>query len=164
MNRRLLLTGLVAFTGLAAVACKKKPAAASPAEAAFLVENGKKPGVITLPDGLQYKILASGPATGVKPGPEDEVKVHYEGKLINGEVFDSSYDRGQPAVFGVKILVPAWVEALQMMRPGDMWELYVPAKLGYGDMGQGPIPPGATLIFKMELLDVLTHAAPHALV
>ena len=168
MNRRLLLTGLaaltaVSLTGLAA--CKKKPAAAGPEQAAFLVENGKKPGVQTLPDGLQYKVLSAGPVTGFHPGKQDEVKVHYEGKLIDGKVFDSSYESGSPAVFVVGNLIPAWVEALQMMRPGDVWELYVPAALGYGDEGAGgQIPGGATLIFKMELLDILSHAAPRALV
>jgi len=161
MDRRLLLTGLVTLAALAA--CKKAPVKADPAQAAFLVENGKKPDVVTRPSGLQYKVLTSGPATGVHPGPEDEVKVHYEGKLINGAVFDSSYERGAPSIFTAGSLVPAWVEALQLMRPGDAWELYVPASLGYGDQGAGDkIPPGATLIFKMELLDVLDHPAPRA--
>lgn len=158
MDRRLLLTGLATLTALAA--CKKPAPKIDPAQAAFLVENGKKPGVVTRPSGLQYKVLTAGAATGPHPAPQDEVNVHYEGKLLNGEVFDSSYERGVPSTFTVGMLVPGWVEALQLMRPGDAWELYVPAALGYGESGQGPIPPGATLIFKMELLGVLPHAAP----
>lgn len=123
---------------------------------AFLSKNASEPGVKTLPDGLQYKVVRSGPAGGRTPGPRDEVKVHYEGKLITGQIFDSSYQRGTPAAFPLQGLIPAWVEALQMMRPGDEWMLYVPAKLGYGDAGAGgAIPPGAVLIFRIELLDVL---------
>jgi peptidylprolyl isomerase/FKBP-type peptidyl-prolyl cis-trans isomerase FklB len=124
--------------------------------ASFLAQNAKAPGVQTLPDGLQYKVVRSGPATGPKPGPNDEVKVHYEGKLQStGKVFDSSYARGVPAAFPLQGLIPAWIEALQMMRPGDEWLLYVPATLGYGDEGAGEIPPGAVLIFRIELIGVL---------
>jgi FKBP-type peptidyl-prolyl cis-trans isomerase len=172
MDRRHLLLGLAA---LSLAACKKKaPAQAiNPADAQFLVDNGKKPDVKTTASGLQYKVLRAGPADGPHPGLNDEVKVNYEGRLIPtkdasgkdvpGMVFDSSYDRGQPAIFTVGMLVPGWVEALQLMRPGDMWELYIPAKLGYGDEGAGgAIPPGATLVFKMELLDLMQHPAAPA--
>jgi FKBP-type peptidyl-prolyl cis-trans isomerase len=135
------------------------PAAAddkgSPESQAFLAKTAKEPGVVTLPSGLMYKIVHSGPATGMKPHLNDEVKVMYEGKLINGEVFDSSYERGQPVAMPLKHLVPAWQEALPLMRPGDEWILYVPSKLGYGAQGQGPIPPGAALIFRIELIDSL---------
>jgi FKBP-type peptidyl-prolyl cis-trans isomerase len=119
--------------------------------------NAKKPGVQVLPDGLQYQIVHSGPATGLKPKLNDEVKVNYEGKLIDGKVFDSSYERGQPAAMPLKGLVKGWQEALQMMRPGDEWILYVPPELGYGaeGAGGGQIPGGAALIFKIELIDVL---------
>ena len=127
----------------------------SAAAKAFLAKNAKAPGVVTLPDGLQYKIVTSGPAAGLKPHLNDEVKVNYEGKLIDGTVFDSSYERGQPAAMPLKNLVKAWQEALQLMRPGDVWMLYVPPELGYGAEGQGPIPPGAALIFKIELIDSL---------
>ena len=82
------------------------------------------------------------------------MKVNYEGKLLDGTVFDSSYQRGEPAVFGVTGLIPAWTEALQLMRPGDEWELYAPAELAYGDQGAGPIPPGSVLQFKIELIAV----------
>jgi FKBP-type peptidyl-prolyl cis-trans isomerase len=122
---------------------------------AFLAKNAKEPGVVTLPDGLQYKIVTSGPATGLKPHLQDEVKVNYEGKLIDGKVFDSSYERGQPYAAPLQNLVKGWQEALQLMRPGDVWMLYVPPELGYGAEGQGQIPPGAALIFKIELIDSL---------
>jgi peptidylprolyl isomerase/FKBP-type peptidyl-prolyl cis-trans isomerase FklB len=98
---------------------------------------------------------ASGPATGLKPHLQDEVKVNYEGKLIDGTVFDSSYERGQPYAAPLNNLVKGWQEALQLMRPGDVWMLYVPPELGYGADGQGKIPPGAALIFKIELIDSL---------
>jgi FKBP-type peptidyl-prolyl cis-trans isomerase len=127
----------------------------SAASKAFLAKNAKEPGVVVLPDGLQYKIVSSGAATGLKPHINDEVKVNYEGKLIDGTVFDSSYERGQPAAMPLKGLVKAWQEALQKMKPGDVWMLYVPPELGYGAEGQGPIPPGAALIFKIELIDFL---------
>jgi FKBP-type peptidyl-prolyl cis-trans isomerase len=131
------------------------PAPQSAEVKAFLAKTAKEPGVVTLPDGLEYKIVHSGPATGLKPHLNDEVKVMYEGKLVNGMVFDSSYDRGQPAAMPLKGLIPAWQEALQLMRPGDEWILYVPPELGYGAQGQGPIPPGAALIFRIELIDAL---------
>ena len=129
--------------------------AGTPEAQAFMAKTAKEPGVVTLPDGLEYKIVHSGPTTGMKPHLQDEVKIMYEGKLIDGTVFDSSYERGQPAAFPLKQLVPAWQEALPMMRPGDEWILYVPPELGYGAEGQGPIPPGAALIFKIELIDSL---------
>lgn len=163
MLRRSLLAAAAA---LAMAACQPKsggqaggegPQAGdqSKASAAFLAKNAKEPGVVTLPDGLQYKIVTSGPATGNKPHLGDEVKVNYEGKLIDGTVFDSSYERGQPASMPLKGLVKAWQEVLPMMRPGDVWMLYVPPELGYGADGQGPIPPNAALIFKIELIDFL---------
>lgn len=153
-----LLLSLVALLTLAACA----PAGAQTndkalAEAdAFMAKNATAEGVKTLPDGLQYKILASGPETGAHPGPSDTVKVNYEGKLISGKVFDSTTgEGGRPVLFQVDQLVPAWTEALQMMRPGDSWMLYVPPKLGYGDKSAGPIPPNSVLIFKMDLIAVL---------
>jgi len=132
-------------------------AAESPEAKAFLANNARQPGVHVLPDGLQYKVVSSGPATGNKPHINDEVKVNYEGRLIDGKVFDSSYERGQPAAMPLSRLVKAWQEALQMMRPGDVWMLYVPPELGYGAQGSGDgqIPGGAVLIFKIELIDFL---------
>ncbi len=147
----LLFTALLAVTGCARAA----PEAAAPS-AAFLAKNATAPGVKVTPSGLQYKVLTSGPADGVPPGPTDEVKVNYEGKLIDGTTFDSSYDRGEPAVLSVDRVIPAWTEALQMMKPGDTWMIYVPAVLGYGDegAGEGKIPGGAALVFKIELISV----------
>lgn len=144
---------------LALTACSKSQIAAAPNPAAdgqaFLSKNAHAPGVVVTKDGLQYRILHSGPATGLKPKLADEVKVNYEAKLLDGQVVDSSYDRGQPAVMTVRDLVPGWQEALQLMRPGDEWLIYLPAKLGYGDKGAGPIPPGSVLMFKLDLIDVL---------
>jgi peptidylprolyl isomerase/FKBP-type peptidyl-prolyl cis-trans isomerase FklB len=126
------------------------------AESTALLERNKaEPGVVTTATGLQYKVVRSGPEGGYRPRPGDAVKVHYEGRLPSGEVFDSSYESGAPAVFTVGQLVPGWNQALQLMKPGDEWLLTVPPNLGYGDEGAGPIPGGAVLIFKMELLDVL---------
>lgn len=121
---------------------------------AFLAENAKKPGVISLASGLQYKILKAG--NGRKPGRTDQVRCHYEGTFTNGMVFDSSYKRGEPAVFGVNQVIAGWTEALQLMGEGSEWELYIPYNLAYGEAGaHGAIPPYAALIFKVELIAVL---------
>ncbi len=121
---------------------------------AFLKANALKEGVKVLPSGLQYKILRDG--TGRRPGPADKVKCHYEGTFVSGEKFDSSYDRNQPAVFGVNQVIAGWTEALQLMSEGSEWELYIPYNLGYGEAGaQGAIPPYAALIFKVSLIEVL---------
>jgi FKBP-type peptidyl-prolyl cis-trans isomerase len=139
---------------LALAACHKPAPPAPDAGKAFLAQNAHADGVHVTPSGLQYRILRSGPASGLRPKPADEVKVNYEGKLLDGEVFDSSYQRGTPVVMTVRELVPGWVEALQLMRPGDEWLLYVPPSLGYGDRSAGPIPPNSVLVFKLELIDV----------
>ena len=119
----------------------------------FLTENGKKPGVVTLPSGLQYKVLR--PGKGKKPQSQDIVKVHYRGMLINGTEFDSSYRRGQPASFAVNRIIPGWTEALQLMEEGAKWQIYIPSKLAYGERGAGrEIGPNATLIFDVELLEI----------
>ena len=158
---RILMIGLVALSISACQGKAQSQAQAtpdqSPASKAFLAQNAKQPGVVVLPSGLQYKIVRSGPANGLKPQLTDEVKVHYEGKLENGTVFDSSYERGQPAAMPLKGLVQGWQEALQLMRPGDEWILYVPSDLGYGaeGAGGGEIPGGAARIFRIELIDVL---------
>lgn len=160
MLRRSALA-LISIVSLAACHAPKavvKPADES-ANAAFLAKNAKEPGVVTLPDGLQYKIVTSGPATGAHPKVEDEVKVNYEGKLLSGEVFDSSFARGVPAAFPLDGLIPGWVEALQLMRPGDEWILWTPPALGYGDETKGPIPGNSVLQFRIQLLGVLPHSA-----
>lgn len=119
----------------------------------FLAQNKTKSGVVTLPDGLQYKIVTEG--TGQKPGLNDRVTVDYEGHLVNGVVFDSSYQRGQPATFGVDAVIPGWTEALQLMPVGSTWELYIPSNLAYGEAGApGAIGPNEVLIFKVHLISI----------
>jgi len=120
---------------------------------AFLAANKTKEGVVTLPSGLQYKILKEG--TGPKPTPADSVVCNYRGTLIDGKEFDSSYKRGQPATFPVGQVIKGWTEALQLMPVGSKWQLFVPADLAYGDRGAGAdIGPGSTLIFEVELISI----------
>ncbi|MDH5527057.1 MAG: FKBP-type peptidyl-prolyl cis-trans isomerase [Nitrospirota bacterium] len=125
----------------------------SAAGAAFLAENKKKKGVETTDSGLQYRVITKG--KGKKPAATDRVTVHYKGTLIDGTEFDSSYGRGEPTTFPVNGVIPGWVEALQLMREGATWELYIPSELAYGPRGSGAmIPPNSTLVFKVELLKV----------
>ncbi|MBI5472235.1 MAG: FKBP-type peptidyl-prolyl cis-trans isomerase [Ignavibacteriae bacterium] len=120
---------------------------------AFLAANKTKEGVVTTASGLQYKVITMG--NGPKPKLEQTVTVNYRGSTIDGKEFDSSFKRGEPAVFGVGQVIPGWIEAIQLMPVGSKWELYIPAELAYGDRGAGEnIPPGATLIFEVELLSV----------
>lgn len=119
----------------------------------FLKENAGKEGVVTLPSGLQYKIITEG--TGAKPGLTDKVKVHYHGTLIDGTVFDSSVDRGEPISFPVNGVIAGWTEALQLMPVGSKWKLFIPYNLAYGEKGAGQkIGPFSTLVFEVELLDI----------
>ena len=118
----------------------------------FLAENTKKEGVITLPSGLQYKIIKNG--TGKTPVSTDKVKTHYKGTLIDGTIFDSSYDRGEAVVFGVTQVIKGWTEALQLMKEGGIWELYIPSDLAYGSRDMGKIKPFSTLIFTIELISI----------
>lgn len=121
---------------------------------AFLEENGKREGVITTESGLQYEVLTA--AIGQKPTPTNQVKVHYHGSLINGEVFDSSVQRGVPAEFGVTQVISGWVEGLQLMSKGSKYRFFIPSDLAYGDQGAGDaIAPGSALIFDVELIDIL---------
>ncbi len=150
-------------------ACKRAPvtdpavAAATLAEGqAFLAKNKTAPGVVTLPNGLQYKVVTSGPAEGHSPTPRDEVKVHYEGKLLNGTVFDSSFERGNPATFPLRGLIPAWIVAIPKMRPGDEWILWAPPNLAYGEEDKGPIPGNSVLEFRIQLIDFLPAPKPTA--
>ena len=123
------------------------------AGAAFLAENGTKEGVVTLPSGLQYKVLNEG--TGKSPAKEDTVTVNYRGTLIDGTEFDSSYKRGEPATFPVGGVIPGWTEALQLMKEGAKWQLFIPADLAYGERGAGPvIEPNSTLLFDVELISI----------
>ena len=139
---------------------EQEAAAAQMAEAnakageVFLTENGKRVEVKTLPSGLQYEVIKEG--DGAMPTADDQVEVHYTGKLIDGTVFDSSVDRGVPATFGVTQVIPGWVEALQLMKAGSTWRLFIPSQLAYGPRGAGDlIGPNATLIFDVELLKVI---------
>ena len=118
----------------------------------FLTENKKKEGIVTRPSGLQYEVVAKG--SGPSPKETDTVETHYRGTLIDGTEFDSSYDRGQPAVFPVDGVIPGWTEALQLMKVGDKWRIFVPPELAYGERGAGPIGPNATLVFEIELLSI----------
>ncbi len=147
----------IAAAALALAACKPSEEAAANlgAAQAFMAENAAKPGIKTLPSGVQYEVVKSGAATGVSPKTSDLIKVHYEGRLTTGEVFDSSYERGAPATMKLGDLIPAWIEALQTMKPGDEWMLYVPPEQGYGERGAGPIPPNSVLVFRIELIDIL---------
>lgn len=120
----------------------------------FLTENMSEEGVIELPSGLQYKVIEEG--DGDLPTPENQVKCHYHGTLIDGTVFDSSVERGEPAVFPVNAVIPGWVEALQLMPVGSKWRLFIPPELAYGEQGAGGvIGPNSTLIFDLELLEIV---------
>lgn len=120
---------------------------------AFLAENGKKDGVVTLPSGLQYQVLKEG--DGKKPSATDQVVCHYEGTLIDGTVFDSSYQRNQPATFGLNQVIAGWTEGVQLMQEGAKYRFFIPYNLAYGERGAGAqIPPFATLVFDVELIEV----------
>jgi FKBP-type peptidyl-prolyl cis-trans isomerase len=140
-------------TSASATATAPAAAAAEDPGAAFLAKNAKEPGVITTASGLQYKIIRSGPADGASPKMGDEVQVVYEGKLLDNKVFDSSTD-DNPASLEVGQLVPGWNEALQLMKPGDEWILFIPPSLGYGSEQKGPIPGNSVMIFRMKLLAI----------
>ena len=153
--RPALLSALLAF-GVVVSGCGHRQQTVNQDETHFLDTNKKQKGVVTLGDGLQYRVVASGPADGPHPDRGDEVKVDYTGSLLSGAVFDSTNAKGQPAVLKLDHLVPAWMEALPRMRPGDEWLIYAPPALGYGAGGQPPvIPPNSVLVFDVKLLGVL---------
>ena len=131
----------------------KKGAANQKVGEKFLAENKSKAGIITLPSGMQYQVMTAG--TGAKPASTDKVKVHYHGTLIDGTVFDSSVERGQPAEFGVTQVIQGWIEALQLMPVGSKWKLFIPSNLAYGPQGPPSIGPNQVLIFEVELLDIV---------
>jgi FKBP-type peptidyl-prolyl cis-trans isomerase FklB len=150
----LFATLLLLMTGCAS-SVKTKPAqkaAATPAPAGASAAGAP---VVTTPSGLRYQVLASGPADGKSPTLNDSVTVHYKGTLTNGTVFDSSYERGAPATFGVSQVIPGWTEALQLMKPGDQWLLYLPANIAYGPRSMGDIPANSDLVFQVHLLQVV---------
>ncbi len=130
-----------------------KAEVAAGAGRAYLAENAKREGVTVLPSGLQFEVLVAG--SGAKPGASDHVRTHYHGTLIDGTVFDSSYERGEPAEFPVNGVIAGWVEALQLMSTGSKWRLHVPSELAYGGQAAGSIPPHSALVFDVELLDIL---------
>jgi FKBP-type peptidyl-prolyl cis-trans isomerase FklB len=130
-----------------------KAEAAAAAGRDYLAENAKREGVTVLASGLQFEVLVAG--EGAKPSADDQVRTHYHGTLIDGTVFDSSYERGQPAEFPVGGVIPGWVEALQLMNAGSKWRLHVPSELAYGAQAVGSIPPHSVLVFDVELLDIL---------
>ena len=154
---------LIAAAALTLVACgpSKAEIAESKVEAAaYMAKAAKEEGVKALPSGVLYKVVRSGPAGGPSPKVSDEIKIHYEGKLAaDDKVFDSSYERGSPAVFPLGALIPAWKEALVQMRPGDEWTLIVPPEQGYGEdgAGNGEIPGNSVLLFRIELIGILSH-------
>ena len=132
---------------------QRKAQEAAVAEEAYLAESASKEGVVSLPSGLQYKVIT--PGDGLSPLTTDTVKVHYKGSLADGTIFDSSYDRGQPTSFTVSGVIKGWTEALLLMQVGSKWELTIPSKLGYGTRGSGgKIPPNSTLLFEVELLGI----------
>ena len=121
----------------------------------FLAQNSLNNGVVTLESGLQYLVLESGSGDGVSPTSSDSVLAHYHGTLVDGSVFDSSVNRGEPATFGVSQVIAGWTEALQLMKVGDKWRLFIPPNMAYGEAAPTPaIPPNATLIFEVELLEI----------
>jgi FKBP-type peptidyl-prolyl cis-trans isomerase len=146
-------------------ACATVPAIPTPPATApgpdFLSRNAAHRNVVTTPSGLQYFVIRSGPETGRHPGSSDIVTFDYEGKLVTGETFDSSFDRGAPLTGSIDDFVPGFTEALKLMRPGDEWIVWVPPALGYGDQASGPIPANSVLRFRLALRSV-TPAAPTA--
>ena len=125
--------------------------------AAFLADNGKKPGIVTTASGLQYEVLTAG--TGAAPTADDQVQVHYEGKMLDGTVFDSSIARGQPVTFPLAGVIPGWTEGLQLMKEGGKTRFFIPSKLAYGETGAQTIPPNSVLVFEVQLLKVIKAGA-----
>ncbi len=151
------IKGVAAAAALGVAACGGDASddEAQRAAAFFMQSNARAEGVTTLPSGLQYKVIRSGPEGGVSPDANDLVRVNYEGALADGTVFDSSFERGAPYVTTPQDVIEGWKEGLQLMSVGDEWILYVPPELGYGERGGPPvIPPHAVLVFRVQLLDV----------
>ncbi|MDG2330834.1 MAG: FKBP-type peptidyl-prolyl cis-trans isomerase [Flavobacteriales bacterium] len=147
----ILGTGLISFSQKNSAPKKEKSELQSGKD--FFAENSKRKDVVTLASGLQYEIITEG--NGPKPGPTDKVKTHYHGTLLNGTVFDSSVERGTPLSFPVNRVIKGWTEALQLMRVGSKWKLYIPSHLAYGERGAGAkIKPNAALIFEVELIEI----------
>lgn len=142
-------------------AIQENVAKAKESGAAYMAENAKKEGIKTTESGIQYEVLTAG--TGPSPSATDKVRVHYVGQLTDGTTFDSSVDRGEPAEFGLNQVIPGWTEGVQLMNKGSKFRFVIPSELAYGDQGAGAsIGPGETLVFEVELLDILTTAAVEA--
>ena len=153
MDEAAMMTAIQSFVQQQQEAAQSALADNLAASEAFLAENSQQDGVITLPSGLQYRVLASG--EGESPTTTDSVLAHYHGTLTDGTVFDSSVDRGEPATFGVSQVIAGWTEALQLMKVGDKWRLFIPPGLAYGEASPTPaIPPNSALIFDVELLEI----------
>lgn len=162
LSQEVIRDEMIAFQERATAAAEAQRSAAadanSAASTAFLMENASREGVMTTESGLQYEVLEEG--DGATPGPGDSVEVHYRGTLINGQQFDSSYDRGEPVTFGLSQVIPGWTEGLQLMTVGSKYKLFVPSELGYGPAGAGElIGPNAALVFEVELLDIPSQSA-----
>ena len=151
------LLGLALLAATSACTTIRTPPETAPGPD-FLARNAAADDVVTTASGLQYYIVRSGPETGARPGSSDNVVFDYEGRLVSGEVFDSSYVRGQPLSGGVGDFVPGFTEALMLMRPGDEWIVWIPPELGYGAAASGPIPANSVLRFRMELRSVTPAA------
>jgi len=126
-----------------------------PSAAAFMAQNAQAEGVHVLPSGVQYKVITSGPGTSRHPTPQDYVTVAYEGSLLNGQVFDTTLQKGDPPTFQLKTLIPGWIDVVQKMQEGDEWQVWVPPELGYGPKTHGPIPGGSVLVFRLKLVSIL---------
>jgi FKBP-type peptidyl-prolyl cis-trans isomerase len=158
------LTAAVSALLLASGAAQAQAPATAPAAApappadpaAFLARNATQPGVKVLPSGLQYKVVKAGDPVSGSPKEGDVIKVNYEGALVTGQVFDSTFARSRPALMQLAQLVPAWMEALPLMHTGDEWILYAPPSLGYGNEAAGPIPANSVLVFRLQLLGFLS--------
>lgn len=149
-----LMVAMQAFEAKMQAEAAKKSEASKAAGDKFLADNGKREGVTTTASGLQYEVLKA--ADGAKPAATDQVKVHYHGTLVDGKVFDSSVERGEPVTFPVQGVIKGWVEALQLMPVGSKWKLFIPSELAYGKQGAGAdIGPDAALVFEVELLEIV---------
>ena len=158
MMRRVMIW--LAMAGMLAAPAAAQNATSGPGMGPeFLTRNARVRGVTTTASGLQYRVLESGPRTGAHPGATDQVTFHYEGRLLTGAVFDSSFERGEPLSGAVNRFVPGFTEALKLMRPGDEWVVFIPPSLGYGSRAAGDIPPDSVLQFRLKLLSIGGPAA-----
>lgn len=157
MGKYLLVLAVIIFGIFALSSCSKEDIGKENYEkgAKYMEENGKREGVVTTQSGLQYEVLREGTEGGKKPTASSQVKCHYKGTFLDGKVFDSSYDRGTPLVFALNGVIPGWTEGLQYMTEGAKFRFVIPYFLAYGPYGYGTIPPYSTLIFEVELIEVL---------